>query len=108
MRQSAYGVTCLGNGCHNPPPPALLWLGAAFMLSLLFPAATLWAQQNQVGISHTWTRVYYGELDGKERLLFGGGFERAKSALGDLDLTLLRPERGGGEEQAQYEGCAQP
>ncbi|MCZ6646405.1 MAG: VCBS repeat-containing protein [SAR324 cluster bacterium] len=55
------------------------------MLSLLLPASTPWAQQSQVGIRHTWTRVYYGELDGKERLLFGGGFERAKPALGDLD-----------------------
>ena len=65
--------------------PCRLLAGALLSLCLLLPAAAAWAQQSQVGIVHTWTRIYYGELDGKQRLLFGGGFERAKPALGDLD-----------------------
>jgi uncharacterized protein (DUF2141 family) len=59
-----------------------LWLGAVGLVCL--PALTL-SQGAGQGIEHTWSRVYYGHLDGKERLLFGGGFERAKPAFADID-----------------------
>ncbi|MEE8433966.1 MAG: VCBS repeat-containing protein [bacterium] len=36
-------------------------------------------------VVHTWKRLYYGKLDGKESLLFAARFDRAKPALGDMD-----------------------
>ena len=70
-------------GTCKRPLQAHLW--ACALLLVIAPLTASWAQQDRVGIRHTWTRLYYGELDGKQRLLFGGGFERAKPALGDLD-----------------------
>jgi len=62
--------------------PAALLLAA---LALAVPAG--WAQSpaGPVSVTHTWRRIYYGALDGRESLIFGGEFYRAKPALGDLD-----------------------
>jgi uncharacterized protein (DUF2141 family) len=55
---------------------------AVAMVTAVYAAV---AQERRTPLVHTWKRIFYGELDGKERLLFSGGFERAKPALGDLD-----------------------
>lgn len=68
------------------PAPVLqaLWLACCLFWWAGSPSL-LQAAGEKVGIVHSWKRIYYGELDGKERLLFAGGFDRAKPALGDLD-----------------------
>lgn len=51
-------------------------------LLLLAPPAAVAQGRNVV---HLWQREFYGELDGRQRLLFGPRLERNKPALGDLD-----------------------
>ncbi|MEE8394835.1 MAG: VCBS repeat-containing protein [bacterium] len=66
-------------GIFSPPR----WMMLGLML-ILCSAAGAGAQQ-QRDLVHTWKRIYYGKIDGRERLLFGGRWERLKPALGDLD-----------------------
>ncbi|MBI4081061.1 MAG: VCBS repeat-containing protein [Candidatus Lambdaproteobacteria bacterium] len=68
----------------------LAWLGlASLALTAALPVAAQSppspGESGRVAVVHTWRRIYYGELDGKESLLFGGDFSRAKPTLGDLD-----------------------
>lgn len=75
-------------GCRRLSARLLAQLLAVAVASLLMVAAGATpAAHGQQGrpMAHTWKRIYYGMLDGQERLLFGGGIERAKPTLGDLD-----------------------
>ncbi|MCH9046704.1 MAG: VCBS repeat-containing protein [SAR324 cluster bacterium] len=61
-----------------PTPIAALLLLAAGMTGLVHGAPPK-------DIVHSWQRVYYGELDGQQSLLFAERFHRAKPALADID-----------------------
>ncbi|HUJ76285.1 MAG TPA: hypothetical protein VL359_15590, partial [bacterium] len=61
------------------------WLIVAAAAALLAPTVACPAPTEAVNIVHTWRRVLYGTLDGKDSLLFANGWERGKPALGELD-----------------------
>jgi uncharacterized protein (DUF2141 family) len=68
----AAGISAPPKGAaQTTPPPAA-------------PAAAATPAESR-GVVHNWRRVFYGQLDGQESLLFADSFERAKPALGDLD-----------------------
>ena len=60
-----------------------LRLGFFLILSIYFFPCEILAQPQAV--DHLWRRIFYGELDGQQRLLFASPMDRAKPALGDLD-----------------------
>jgi uncharacterized protein (DUF2141 family) len=77
-----------GNVSRRRPslaPLALRALLPAAALALSVVVAGPARAQAPEQVVHTWKRLYYGTLDGKESLLFGEHFDRAKPALGDMD-----------------------
>lgn len=84
----------------QPSRPRLGWraMACAVLLGwLLNPLPVL--AQNPQEVQHTWKRLFYGKLDGRESLMFANKFDRTKPALGDLDgdgdKDLLLGQRNG-------------
>ena len=65
-------------------PAVTLWMIPVIVLGLLLAGLPALAAPPR-DVVHTWKRLYYGKLDGKESLLFAARFDRAKPALGDMD-----------------------